>query len=114
MAVRAVRRARGRDRGDSEVETTPESTSFVTALIVHSLGFPTRRSPTRYRAEPSSSLRPQMERGGVWCDWTAEDEHHRTIPPDLDDTACRHLIKDRMDITGARWGLQTAEAVLEL
>ena len=28
--------------------------------------------------------------------------------------ACRHLIKDRMDITGARWGLHTAEAVLKL
>jgi hypothetical protein len=28
--------------------------------------------------------------------------------------ACRHLIKDRMDITGARWGLESAEAVLKL
>ena len=28
--------------------------------------------------------------------------------------ACRHLVKDRMDITGARWGLQGAEAVLTL
>ncbi|MBF0316367.1 MAG: ISKra4 family transposase [Oligoflexia bacterium] len=28
--------------------------------------------------------------------------------------ACRHLIKDRMDITGARWGLTTAEAILKL
>lgn len=28
--------------------------------------------------------------------------------------ACRHLIADRMDITGARWGLKTAEAVLKL
>lgn len=28
--------------------------------------------------------------------------------------ACRHLIKDRMDFTGARWGLQGAEAVLRL
>lgn len=28
--------------------------------------------------------------------------------------ACRHLIKDRMDITGARWGLPGAEAVLKL
>jgi len=27
---------------------------------------------------------------------------------------CRHLVKDRMDITGARWGLQGAEAVLRL
>ena len=28
--------------------------------------------------------------------------------------ACRHLIKDRMDITGARWSLRGAEAVLRL
>lgn len=28
--------------------------------------------------------------------------------------ACRYLIKDRMDITGARWGLERAEAVLKL
>ena len=28
--------------------------------------------------------------------------------------ACRHLIKDRMDITGARWSLNGAEAVLKL
>ncbi len=28
--------------------------------------------------------------------------------------ACRYLIKDRMDITGARWSLQGAEAVLRL
>lgn len=28
--------------------------------------------------------------------------------------ACRHLVKDRMDLTGARWSLQGAEAVLKL
>jgi len=28
--------------------------------------------------------------------------------------ACRHLIKDRMDVTGARWGLTGAEAILKL
>jgi len=28
--------------------------------------------------------------------------------------ACRHLVKDRMDITGARWGLTGAEAILRL
>ena len=28
--------------------------------------------------------------------------------------ACRYLIKDRMDLTGARWSLQGAEAVLRL
>ena len=28
--------------------------------------------------------------------------------------ACRHLVKDRMDITGAKWRLTIAEAVLRL
>jgi len=28
--------------------------------------------------------------------------------------ACRYLVKDRMDLTGARWGLRDAEAVLKL
>ena len=28
--------------------------------------------------------------------------------------ACRHLVKDRMDITGACWGLEGAEAILKL
>ncbi len=28
--------------------------------------------------------------------------------------ACRHLVNDRMAITGARWGLQRAEAILKL
>ncbi len=28
--------------------------------------------------------------------------------------ACRHLVADRMDITGARWGLTNAEAILKL
>lgn len=28
--------------------------------------------------------------------------------------ACRHLIKDRMDVTGARWSLNGAEAVIKL
>jgi hypothetical protein len=28
--------------------------------------------------------------------------------------ACRHLVKDRMDLTGARWGLAGAEAILKL
>lgn len=28
--------------------------------------------------------------------------------------ACRHLVADRLDITGARWGIQGAEAILKL
>jgi hypothetical protein len=28
--------------------------------------------------------------------------------------ACRHLVKDRMDLTGARWSIDGAEAILKL
>ena len=28
--------------------------------------------------------------------------------------ACRHLVKDRMEVTGARWSLDGAEAILRL
>jgi hypothetical protein len=30
------------------------------------------------------------------------------------EAACRHIVKDRLDITGARWGLPGAEAILKL
>lgn len=36
------------------------------------------------------------------------------IATGLIEGACRHLIKDRMDLTGARWGLEGAEAILKL
>ncbi|MFB7601174.1 ISKra4 family transposase [Streptomyces sp. NPDC056160] len=36
------------------------------------------------------------------------------IATEIIEGACRHLVKDRLDITGARWGLSGAEAVLKL
>ena len=36
------------------------------------------------------------------------------IPRGVIGATCRHLIKDRMDITGARWTMRAAEAVLPL
>lgn len=36
------------------------------------------------------------------------------ISTGLIEGACRHIVKDRMDITGARWGVSTAEAVLKI
>jgi len=36
------------------------------------------------------------------------------IPTGAVEGACRHLIADRLDITGARWGLDGAEALLRL
>lgn len=38
----------------------------------------------------------------------------RPIATGVIEGACRHLIGDRLDISGARWGLDGAEAVLKL
>jgi hypothetical protein len=38
----------------------------------------------------------------------------RPIATGVIEGACRHLVKDRLDITGARWGLAGAEAVHKL
>ena len=39
---------------------------------------------------------------------------HRSIATGVIEGACRHLVKDRMDLTGARWRLQSTEAILKL
>ncbi len=38
----------------------------------------------------------------------------RPIATGVIEGACRHLIGDRLDITGARWGLEGAEAILTM
>jgi hypothetical protein len=38
----------------------------------------------------------------------------RPIATGIIEGACRHLVKDRLDLTGARWGLEGAEAILKL
>ena len=40
--------------------------------------------------------------------------HGLPIATGVIEGACRHLVKDRMDVTGARWSLTGAEAVLRL
>jgi hypothetical protein len=40
--------------------------------------------------------------------------HGLPIATGVIEGACRHLVKDRMDITGARWGLDRAEAILKM
>jgi hypothetical protein len=40
--------------------------------------------------------------------------HGWPIATGIIEAACRYLIKDRLDITGARWGLAGAEAILKL
>jgi hypothetical protein len=50
----------------------------------------------------------------AFLDYPTALEHGWPIATGVIEGACRHLVKDRMDITGARWGLPGAEAVLKL
>jgi hypothetical protein len=49
-----------------------------------------------------------------YLDYPTALAHGWPIATGVIEGACRHVVKDRMDITGARWGLQGAEAVLKL
>jgi hypothetical protein len=49
-----------------------------------------------------------------YLDYASALEQGWPIATGVIEGACRHLVKDRMDITGARWGLEGAEAVLRL
>jgi hypothetical protein len=78
-----------------------------------------RRSATLQKLTPK-----QRQRADVCADYLITkramlhyDEYLRDglpIATGVIEGACRHLICDRMDITGARWGLAGAEAVLRL
>jgi hypothetical protein len=49
-----------------------------------------------------------------WLDYPTALAAGWPIATGVIEGACRHLVKDRMDITGARWSLTGAEAILKL
>ena len=49
-----------------------------------------------------------------WLDYPTALANGWPIATGVIEGACRYLVKDRMDITGARWGIDGAEAVLKL
>ena len=49
-----------------------------------------------------------------YLDYPTALEHGWPIATGVIEGACRYLVKDRMDLTGARWGLHGAEAILKL
>jgi hypothetical protein len=78
-----------------------------------------RRSATRRGLSPKE--RESVEKAAEYllhhADSLRYDEYLAAglpIATGVIEGACRYLVKDRMDITGARWGLVHAEAVLRL
>ena len=68
---------------------------------------------TTKRATATRTAR-YLEAKAPWLDYPQALASGWPISTGVIEGACRHLVKDRMDITGARWGVQTAEAILKL
>src|SRR5674476_684856 len=77
------------------------------------------------RKATTLGLDPRTRRGADRCaDYLLAKRDYLNYPQALQagwpiatgiiEGACRHLVKDRLDLTGARWGLQGAEAILKL
>ena len=78
-----------------------------------------RRKATRLKLEPNK--RQAADRCSdyllakrPYLDYPTALQNGWPIATGVIEGACRHLVKDRMDITGARWGLAGAEAILTL
>lgn len=78
-----------------------------------------RRSAT-LRTLEQSVREPVDECANYLLKYKAHLRYHHVLAAGLPiatgviEGACRHLVKDRMELTGAKWRLQSAEAVLKL
>jgi hypothetical protein len=88
-------------------------------------GKATRVAGAIRRQATNSALSPKQREGADICaryltnkapylDHPTALKHGWPIATGVIEGACRHLVKDRMDLTGARWGLGGAEAILKL
>ena len=107
------------DKGD------PDAEGWVSEQAVRILhGKAARSRPGSAAAPPLSATRPPSAKAPTPARATSPPRNStwKTPPPSQKagrsppaiEGACRHLVKDRMDITGARWGLDGAEAILKL
>jgi hypothetical protein len=78
-----------------------------------------RRKTTNARLDPvnrkiAEEAATYLTRKAAYLDYPTALEQGWPIATGIIEGACRHIVKDRMDLTGARWGLTGAEAVLKL
>jgi hypothetical protein len=74
----------------------------------------TRQQLSQGAREPVDKAADYIEHNRPRLQYDQALEQGLPIATGVIEGACRHLIKDRMDITGARWGLPRAEAILKL
>jgi hypothetical protein len=78
-----------------------------------------RRKATKARLDPAQRKNADdaanyLTSKARYLDYPTALKQGWPIATGIIEGACRHIVKDRMDITGARWGLTGAEAVLKL
>lgn len=64
--------------------------------------------------EPADTCANYLEKYAPYLKYDEYLKKGYPIATGIIEGACRHLVKDRMDITGARWGLAGAEAMLKM
>lgn len=65
-----------------------DSSPFVTALVLHSLGYLQDERAGEICEKALDMLDAEMEGAGLWRFWSSRHKLHRLLPPDLDDTCC--------------------------
>jgi hypothetical protein len=108
------------DKGD------PAAQDWVADQLAKILGGKARQVAAGIRRRATTFGFRDTERAGAdrCADYLTAKAHHMRydlalahgwpIATGIIEGACRHLVKDRLDITGARWGLAGAEAILRL
>jgi hypothetical protein len=74
----------------------------------------TRQSLSQEVREPVDKCADYLLKNKPRFDYATALANGWPIATGIIEGACRHLVKDRMDLTGARWSLDGAEAVLRL
>jgi len=88
-----------------------------TAGVIKRIGQLAAQHPPRPGSEHAKIIRKTLHyltAKQPWMDYPAALAAGWPIATGVIEGACRHLVQDRMGITGARWGLQGAQAMLWL
>ncbi|MGH8902255.1 MAG: ISKra4 family transposase [Egibacteraceae bacterium] len=107
-------------QGDRAAETwVHEAASKVLDGKAKQVAAGIRRKATRARLDPArranaDTAAAYLVNKAAYLDYPTVLQAGWPIATGVIEGACRHLVKDRMDITGARWGLPGAETVLKL
>jgi hypothetical protein len=87
------------------------NSSTVAAAITRKATTNNLTADQRKRADTTAKY---LLRHRTYLDYATALAEGWPIATGIIEGACRHIVKDRMDLTGSRWGLTGAEAVLRL